>query len=168
MAFALDKVREIADRVAHSSGLEVWDIELKGSGANRTLRIFIDKPIDKPEGVSHEDCAAYSREAATIFDVEDAVPGGAYLLEVSSPGLDRRLFKPEHFGRFTGSLIKFSTRELVNGNRQFEGRLVSFSEGQLTVDLDQVASRKKAKAQGAGVIVVPLSNVEKASLVPDF
>src|ERR1035441_8590710 len=111
MAFALDKVREIAERVAHSSGLVLWELELKGSGANRTLRIF----IDRPEGVSHEDCSAYSREAATIFDVEDAVPGWAYVLEVSSPGLDRKLFKPEHFARFTGSLIKFSTRELVNG-----------------------------------------------------
>jgi ribosome maturation factor RimP len=164
MAFALDKVREIAERVAQSSGLILWDIELKGSGASRTLRIF----IDKPEGVSHEDCAAYSREVATIFDVEDAVPGAAYLLEISSPGLDRRLFKPEHFAQFAGSLVKFSTRDLVNGNRHFEGRLVGFSEGQLTVDLDQAGSRKKAKAQGAGVIVVPFSNVEKASLVPEF
>ncbi len=84
------------------------------------------------------------------------------------PGLDRKLFKPEHFARFAGSLVKFSTRELVNGNRHFEGRLVGFSEGQLTVDLDQVVSRKKAKAQGAGVIVVAFSNVEKASLVPEF
>ena len=106
--------------------------------------------------------------SSTIFDVEDAVPGGAYVLEISSPGLDRKLFKPEHFAQFAGSLVKFSTRDLVNGNRHFEGRLVSFSEGQLTVDLDQVASRKKAKAQGAGVIVVPFSNVEKASLVPEF
>ena len=164
MAFALDKVREIAERVAESSALILWDIELKGSGANRTLRIY----IDKPEGVTHEDCSAYSREVATIFDVEDAVPGAAYVLEVSSPGLDRKLFKAEHFTRFTGSLVKFSTRDLVNGNRHFEGRLVSFSEGQLTVDLDQVGSRKKAKAQGAGVIVVAFSNVEKASLVPEF
>jgi ribosome maturation factor RimP len=164
MAFALDKVREIAERVAESSALILWDIELKGSGANRTLRIY----IDRPEGVTHEDCSAYSREVATIFDVEDAVPGAAYVLEISSPGLDRKLFKPEHFARFTGSLVKFSTRDLVNGNRHFEGRLVSFSEGQLTVDLDQVASRKKAKAQGAGVIVVAFSNVEKASLVPEF
>lgn len=164
MAFALDKVREIAERVAQSSGLVVWDIELKGSGATRTLRIY----IDRPEGVSHEDCAMYSREVSTIFDVEDAVPGASYLLEVSSPGLDRKLFKPEHFVQFAGSLVKFSTRDLVNGNRHFEGRLVSFSEGQLTVDLDQVASRKKAKSQGAGVIVVPYSNVEKASLVPEF
>ncbi len=164
MAFALEKIREIAERVAQSAGLAVWDLELKGSGANRTLRIY----IDKPEGVTHEDCAAYSREVATILDVEDAVPGGAYLLEISSPGLDRKLFKPEHFAQFTGSLVKLSTRDLVNGNRHFEGRLVSFSEGQLTLDLDQVVSRKKAKAQGAGVIVVPFSNVEKANLVPDF
>jgi ribosome maturation factor RimP len=164
MAFALDKLREIAERVAQSSGLSVWDIELKGSGANRTLRIF----IDRPDGVTHEDCSAYSREVSTIFDVEDAVPGGAYVLEVSSPGLDRKLFKPEHFARFTGSLIKFSTRELVNGNRHFEGRLVGFNEDRLTVDLDQVASRKKAKAQGAGTVSVPFSNVEKASLVPEF
>jgi ribosome maturation factor RimP len=164
MAFALDKVREIAERVAESSGLIVWDLELKGSGASRSLRIF----IDKPEGVSHEDCAAYSREVATIFDVEDAVPGAAYLLEISSPGLDRRLFKPEHFAQFAGSLIKFSTRDLVDGNRHFQGRLIAFSGGRLTVDLDQAGSRKKAKAQGAGVIVVPFSNVEKASLVPEF
>lgn len=164
MAFALDKAREIAERVAQSSGLILWDIELKGSGAGRTLRIY----IDKAEGVTHEDCAAYSREVSTIFDVEDAVPGAAYVLEVSSPGLDRKLFKPEHFEKFVGSLVKFSTRELVNGKRQFEGRLVSFADGQLTVDLDQVGSRKKAKAQGGGVIVVAFSNVEKASLVPEF
>jgi len=164
MAFALEKVREIAARVAQSAAMAVWDLELKGSGASRTLRIY----IDKPGGVTHEDCATYSREVATIFDIEDAVPGGAYLLEISSPGLDRKLFKPEHFTQFAGSLIKFSTRELVNGNRHFEGRLVSYCENLLTVDLDQVASRKKAKAQGAGIVVVPFSNVEKASLVPDF
>jgi len=164
MAFALDKVREVAERVAQSSGLILWDVELKGSGATRTLRIY----IDKPEGVTHEDCAAYSREVSTIFDVEDSVPGASYVLEVSSPGLDRRLFKPEHFTQFSGSLVKFSTRDLVNGNRHFEGRLVGFSEGRLTVDLDQVASRKKAKTQGAGIVVVPFSNVEKASLVPEF
>lgn len=164
MAFALDKVREIAERVALSSGLILWDIELKGSGANRTLRIY----IDRPEGVSHEECSTYSREVSTIFDVEDAVPGGAYLLEISSPGLDRKLFKPEHFAQFAGSLVKFSTRDLINGNRHFEGRLISFSESLLTVDLDQAGSRKRAKTQGAGIIVVPFSNVEKASLVPEF
>ncbi|MDR3765335.1 MAG: ribosome maturation factor RimP [Acidobacteriota bacterium] len=164
MAFTLDKVREIAERVAQSSGLILWDLELKGSGAQRTLRIF----IDKLGGIGHEDCAAFSREAATIFDVEDAVPGGQYVLEVSSPGMDRKLLKPEHFTQFTGSLVKFSTREPVNGNRSFEGRLTAFGDGQLTVDLDEVGSKKKAKAQGGGTLVVALSNVEKASVVPEF
>jgi ribosome maturation factor RimP len=164
MAFALDKVREIAERVAHSSGLEVWEIELKGSGVGRTLRIY----IDKAGGVTHEDCTAFSREVATIFDVEDAVPGAAYVLEISSPGLDRKLYRPEHFERFAGSLVRFSTRQPIEGNRHFEGRLVSFNEGRLTVDLDQAVSRKKIKGQGAGTIQVPFTEVEKASLVPEF
>jgi ribosome maturation factor RimP len=164
MAFALDKVREIAERVAQSSGLVVWDIEMKGSGAARALRIY----IDKAGGVTHEDCSAFSREVATIFDVEDAVPGSSYVLEISSPGLDRKLLKPEHFEQYAGSLVKFSTRAPVNGNRHFEGRLVSFAGDKLTVDLDQVSSRKKAKAQGAGVMVVPFSEIEKASVVPEF
>jgi ribosome maturation factor RimP len=169
MAFALDKVREIAERVATSSGLELWELELKGSGAGRILRIF----IDKPDGVSHEDCAAFSREVATIFDVEDAVPGGRYLLEVSSPGLDRRLWKVEHFERFAGSRIKLSTREPLNGSRQFEGRLTGIAGGELTLDLQSAAgkkasSRQQAAADASGSIVVALTNVEKARVVPEF
>jgi len=169
MAFALDKVREIAERVATSSGLELWELELKGSGAGRILRIF----IDKTDGVSHEDCAAFSREVATIFDVEDAVPGGRYLLEVSSPGLDRRLWKAEHFERFAGSRIKLSTREPVHGSRQFEGLLTGIAGGELTLDLQpaagkKAASRKQAAAEASGSIVVALTNVEKARVVPEF
>lgn len=164
MAIALDKVREIAERVALSSGLVLWDLELKGSGAARTLRIY----IDKQGGISHEDCATFSREVSTIFDVEDAVPGGAYLLEVSSPGMDRKLLKPEHFTQFTGSLVKFATRRPLNENRNFEGRLVAFAEGKLTINLDEVSSKKKAKAQGGGTIEVELTDIEKASVVPEF
>jgi ribosome maturation factor RimP len=164
MALGLEKIREIAGRVAASDGLELWDIELKGSGAARTLRIF----IDRPEGVSHQDCAAFSREVSTIFDVEDAIPGGSYILEVSSPGLDRRLLRPEHYARFSGSLIRFSLRQPREGNRHFEGRLTAASGGEITVDLDQAASRKKAKAQGSGEIKVSITEIEKANLVPEF
>ncbi len=74
MAAGLDKIREIAERVAQSSGLELVDLELHGGGKARMLRVY----IDKPGGVTHEDCANFSREAGTIFDVEDAVPGGSY------------------------------------------------------------------------------------------
>ena len=80
----MDRVREIAQRVADSSGLELVEVELKGGGPERRLRIV----IDKPGGVTHEDCAKLSREVGTILEVEDAVPGGHYVLEVSSPGLE--------------------------------------------------------------------------------
>src|SRR6201996_5736304 len=105
MTAGIDKIREIAERVAQSSGLELVDLELLGGGKARMLRVF----IDKPEGVTHEDCANFSREAGTIFDVEDAIPGGQYTLEVSSPGLDRKLSKPADFQRFTGNLLKVMT-----------------------------------------------------------
>ncbi len=135
-----------------------------GGGKARLLRIY----IDKPGGVTHEDCAALSREVGTILDVEDALPGGQYLLEVSSPGLDRRLYKAADYERFQGSLVKLSTYQPVNGNRHFEGRLTKFEGGKLTLDLDEAKSRKRARAQGEGTLELELANVEKANLVPEF
>ena len=165
MAAGLDKIQEIAERVAQSSGLEVVEIELLGGGKARTLRIF----IDKPEGVTHEDCANFSREAGTIFDVEDAVPGATYTLEVSSPGLDRKLSKVADFERFTGSLVKLMTRDPINGNRHFEGRLKAFQDGRLSLELSGRKKNKKQEAVAAGAAVeIELANVEKANLVPDF
>ena len=140
MAFEIDKVREIAERVAASSGLEVVEVELRGGGKARMLRIVIDKPA----GVTHEDCANVSREVGTILDVEDAIPG-AYTLEVSSPGLDRKLIRPADYERFTGSRVKLTTQQPVNGNRHFEGRLESFEQGRLTLDLS--AARKKRRPE---------------------
>jgi len=165
MAAGLEKVREIADRVAQSSGLEVVDVELHGSGRARMLRVY----IDKPGGVTHEDCASFSREASVIFDVEYAVPGGSYLLEVSSPGLDRKLSKPEDYQRFTGSLVKLMTRDPVNGNRHFEGRLKAFHDGRLSLELTGRKKSKKHEAVERGTEVeIELANVEKANLVPEF
>ncbi|MFZ0913593.1 MAG: ribosome maturation factor RimP [Candidatus Korobacteraceae bacterium] len=165
MAAGLEKVREIAERVAQSSGLEVVDIELLGGGKARMLRIF----IDKPDGVTHEDCSSFSREAGTIFDVEEAVPGTSYLLEVSSPGLDRKLSKPADYQRFTGSLVKLMTRDPVNGNRHFEGRLKAFHDGRLSLELTGRKKSKKHQAVEPGTEVeIELANVEKANLVPEF
>src|ERR1700682_195237 len=125
MAFDVDRVREIAERVAASSGLEVVDIEFRGGGKSRTLRVFLDKCAaagsDPLAGVTHEDCAHFSREFGTIVDVEDAVPGGSYTLEVSSPGLDRKLTRPADFTRFTGSRGGLVTREPGDSNQHFEG-----------------------------------------------
>jgi ribosome maturation factor RimP len=175
MALELDRVREIAERVAASSGLEVVEVELRGSGKARMLRVFLDKPGaangDPLAGVTHGDCANFSREFGTILDVEDAVPG-SYTLEVSSPGLDRKLTKAREFERFVGSRIKLTTRQPVDNNRYFEGRLERFSDGQLTLDLS-VASKKSRKKMGAAAeqgqkIGIAFSNVEKANLVPEI
>src|SRR6185437_15671394 len=150
-------VRAIAERVAASSGLEVVYLEFHGGGKGRTLRVFIEKNAegrraleqqlaaagekvpspsswDHLAGVTHEDCANYSRELGTILDVEDAVPGAGYLLEVSSPGLDRKLFKPADFERFSGSRVKIMTRDPVNGNRHFDGRLRSPRDGRIALE----------------------------------
>jgi ribosome maturation factor RimP len=160
-----EKIREIADRVSARQGVELVEAEMRGGGKARTLRIT----IDKPEGVTHEDCANVSRELSAILDVEEAVPGGSYTLEVSSPGLDRKLLKTEDYVRFTGSRVKLMTREPVNGNRHFDGRLTSFREGRLT--LETLTGKKKPKpghAHPGQVVEIELANVEKANLVPEI
>ena len=172
MALDVERVREIADRVAASSGLEVLDIEFLGGGKARMLRVFLDKPAagnDPLAGVTHGDCANFSREFGTILDVEDAMPG-SYTLEVSSPGLDRKLVKPADFTRFTGSRVKLVTRQPVDNNRHFEGRLESFQDGRMTLDLS-VASHKSRKKMGDAAgkkVEIEFANVEKANLVPEF
>jgi ribosome maturation factor RimP len=164
MAFDLEQVREIAERVAASAGLEVVEVEMRGSGTRRMLRIF----IDKPGGVTHEDCANLSREVGTILDVEDAIPGGSYLLEISSPGLDRKLSRPADYERFTGSRVKLTTRNPVNGMRHFEGRLENFREGLLTLDVTPAQRKPKASPVTPQKLQIELGNVEKAHLVPEI
>jgi ribosome maturation factor RimP len=157
MAIDLEHVRQIAERVAASQGLELVEMEFRGGGKARLLRLF----IDKPGGVTHEDCVFVSRELGTILDVEDAIPGGSYTLEVSSPGLDRKLVKPGDYERFAGSRIRLATREPVEGNRHFEGRLQGLRDGRVALE---VGSKKVP----AHTVEIDLGNVEKANLVPEF
>jgi ribosome maturation factor RimP len=119
----VEQARSIAERVAASEGLEVVDVEWRGGGGRGVLRIF----LDKPGGVTHADCEAVSKQVSTILDIEDVVPGGAYTLEVSSPGLDRKLVKPGDFERFRGK--KATIRLLVprEGRGQFTGRLAGLA-----------------------------------------
>ena len=165
MAGDTDKIRAIAGRVAATHGVELVEAELHGGGKARTLRIT----IDKPEGVTHEDCANVSREVSAILDVEDAVPGSSYTLEVSSPGLDRKLLRAEDYTRFMGSRVKLMTREPINGNRHFEGRLASFRDGKLLLEI--VTGKKKPKpghAPPGQNIEIDLANVERANLIPEI
>jgi len=166
MALDLDHIREITERVARDLGLEVVEVEFRGGGKARMLRIF----IDKPEGVTHADCEAVSREVSTILDVEDAVPGASYTLEVSSPGLDRKLSRAQDFQRFVGSRVKLQTREPIRGNRFFEGRLEQFDGNRLTLHLTPPRKKKKPHAEAATEerLEIELGNVEKANLVPEI
>jgi len=166
MGFDVDQVRAIAERVAASSGLELVEVELRGGGKARMLRIVIDKPA--AGGVTHEDCANLSREVGTILDVEDVMPGNSYTLEVSSPGLDRKLFRPADFERFTGSRVKLMTRNPVDGNRHFEGRLESFSQGRLTLDVSKARKKPHRGEAPPEKLEIELDNVEKANLVPEI
>lgn len=145
----MQKVTEIAERVGASEGIEVVEVELAGSNRQRTLRIFIDKPT----GVTHGDCEMISLEVGTILDVEDIIPGGAYTLEVSSPGVERKLAKPKDFERFTGQKIKVVLKEPVDKQKRWEGTLVSFEQGVLTLE-----------AAPGKTIRFPLTQVDKANL----
>jgi ribosome maturation factor RimP len=121
----LDTIRVIAERVARARGLEVWDIQSRREPAGHVVRIFIDRPgpaATPEESVSVEDCEQVNRELSTILDVEDPLPF-TYVLEVSSPGLDRPLRGADDYGRFAGRLAKVVVSEAVDNQKAFEGRL---------------------------------------------
>ena len=201
MAVRLDEIRKAAERVAASHGLEVVDIEFTGSARDRILRVTLEKNAegraelkaaaetdakDLPEklmdgslaveqlsGVTHEDCAAFSRDFGVLLDVEDLVPGESYTLEASSPGLDRKLSRPEDFERFAGCLVKVRTFEPVRNNRHWQGRLVTgegtpSERGKITLDLAAMRQNSKSRKAGVDTVEIALSNIEKANLVPEI
>jgi ribosome maturation factor RimP len=125
--------------------------------------------IEHLSGVTHEDCEHFSRDFGTLLDVEDLVPGTEYTLEVSSPGLDRKLSVAADYERFVGSLVKLQTFEPVNGNRHWKGRILKLVDGKLELDTSEEKRKSKKKAEARTTSVeVQLSNVEKANLVPEF
>ncbi|MGA3073201.1 MAG: ribosome maturation factor RimP [Bryobacteraceae bacterium] len=141
------RIEEIAERVAGSEGIEVVEVEVKGGGKNQFVRIS----IDKPEGVTHGDCELISHQVGTILDVEDVVPGH-YTLEVSSPGLERKLLKPRDYERFQGKKAKVTLRAPVENQRHWEGTLAGFTDGVISLE---AAGRE---------IRFPFEQVEKANL----
>ena len=145
----IEKVREITERVGADTGLEVVDVQMLGGGGTRVLRIF----IDKPEGVTHADCEHISQNVGTILDVEDVIPGGRYTLEVSSPGVERKLSRPREFERFVGHKVKVVLRQPVENQKLWVGALQSFAEGIITLEPSPGKS-----------VQFPLELVEKANL----
>lgn len=124
-AALLEKIAEIANRAAQREGLEVWSVELLGAGTARVLRIY----IDKPEGVSLADCELISHQVGKLLDEEEIIPGDSYQLEVSSPGVERKLYRPEHFTRFAGKKARLTLREPVENQRRWDGVLSGYDNG---------------------------------------
>ena len=149
----IDKVTEIVERAGRKSGIEAVEIELKGSGNSRVLRIF----IDKPEGVTHADCQHISDYVGTVLDVEEVIPDGRYTLEVSSAGVERKLSRPRDFERFTGQNAKIVLTEPIEDRKVWEGKLAGFSDGTITLE----------PAQGEPV-KIPLGQVARANLKFDW
>ena len=177
----LEKIRAAAERVARSEGLEVVDVEWK-VGKQRFLRVYIDRFPQKmavPDSlmtaevagaeilagdpdpkISHADCERVSQQLSVILDVEELIDGPAgYVLEISSPGLDRALKKPGDFERFTGRLAKISTSEPVGDAKFFEGRLAGFADGKVRMEL---------KGKEPRTVEIPLEGIRKANLVVEF
>ena len=206
MPVAVDAIRNAAQRVAASHGLDVVEVEFAGPAKDRILRVFLEKNAEgrerlkaamaagaagseelpealregtlSPEqlsGVTHEDCAEFSRDFGVLLDVEDLVPGGEYTLEASSPGLDRKLAREEDFQRFTGSLVKVQTFEPVRNNRHWQGRLTAFhphldetGAPGITIDLGAVKQNSKSRKTGVSTVDIALGNIEKAQLIPEI
>lgn len=145
----IKRITEIAEGAGRSNGIEIVDVELVGGSTARVLRIY----IDKPDGVSHTDCELITRQVGDILDAEDVVPGESYTMEVSSPGVERKLTKPAHFERFAGQLAKVSLREPVENQRFWEGILKGV-EG----------NRIKIEPSEGRIVEIPLEQVRKANL----
>ena len=128
--------------------------------------------VEQLSGVTHEDCVAFSRDFGVLLDVEDLVPGAEYTLEASSPGLDRKLNRPEDFERFTGCLVKVRTFEPIRNNRHWQGRLIAAGmqaeTKMITIDLAAVKQNSKSRKTGVSTVDIALSNIEKANLVPEI
>ena len=153
LADLVEQIRQLLDPILASRGLSLWDMEFQKHGPKWLLRIYIDR---EDTGVTLNDCEAVSRDLGTVLDVEDIIPH-AYNLEVSSPGLDRTLSKPEHFTRFSGSAVKIKTYQQINGQKVFQGVLLGL-EGHMV----------KVEVETGTVIEIPMSAIAKTSLEVKF
>ena len=170
----LERIRAAAERVARSEGLEIVDVEWK-VGKQRFLRVYIDRvpppmitsggtsadeAADRDPKISHADCERVSQQLSVILDVEELIEGPAgYILEVSSPGLDRALKTPRDFERFGGRLAKITTSEPIENAKFFEGRLAGFTDGKVRMEL---------KGKEPRTVEIPLEGIRKANLVVEF
>jgi ribosome maturation factor RimP len=155
----VDRVKELAERVAASYGLDIFDVELKREGGQKVLRVIVDRPgpaATPDESVSIEDCARVAEELGTLLDVEDVIPGG-YTFEVSSPGLDRPLRTADDYRRFAGRWAKIVTSQPVERQTAFNGRVKG-------IDGDDVLF----ESEGRKLMRLPLRLISRARLEVEF
>ena len=144
-----DELVKLLEPTIERLGYQLWDLEVKLGGKHGVLRVF----IDKPDGIGLDDCEKVSLAVSALLDVEDPLPGH-YDLEVSSPGLDRKLTKIEHFQRFEGETVKVQMRFPIEGRRRFRGTLMSADDENIVVDVDGVSH------------TLPVATIDTARLVP--
>lgn len=149
MADNISKIQEILAPILASKGLTLWELEFKKDGPAWLLRVYIDREAG---GVTLDDCESVSKDLGAVIDVEEVI-SHSYTLEVSSPGLDRSLTRPEHYGKCIGLQVKIKTYQAIDGQKVFVGTLQGFQDGQATV-----------RAGNGIVMVFPLSAIAKASL----
>ncbi len=145
----LERITRLGEQAATGTGIEIVEIQLRGGGKARLLRVY----IDKPGGVTHADCQLISEKFGHLLDAEDAVPGESYTLEVSSPGVERKLSKPRDFERVLGQKIRVGVQEPIEGQVRFEGKLAQLADGELELETEP-----------GHRVRIPLAQVQKANL----
>jgi ribosome maturation factor RimP len=145
----VEKITQLGDRAAAGTGIEIVEVQLRGGGKARLLRVY----IEKPSGVTHGDCELISERLGKLLDDEGAMPEGSYTLEVSSPGVERKLSKPRDFERVVGQKVKIALREPLAGYSRMEGKLTRFGDGVLDIE---IAPNE--------LVHIPLDQVQKANL----
>lgn len=151
MAQAPERLESLIEPAIAALGYELVGVEFLSQGRHSLLRVYIDNPA----GITVDDCEKASRQVSAVLDVEDPIPG-QYTLEVSSPGLDRPLFKAAHYERFVGSEVQLRLKFAVGGRRKFTGRLTGVREGSVVID---VAGEE---------MIFPLGDIERGQVVPDW
>jgi ribosome maturation factor RimP len=144
----VNKLTDLGQQAARGTPVEIVEVQLRGAGKSRLLRVY----IDKPGGVTHGDCELISERIGKLLDQEDVIPD-AYTLEVSSPGVDRKLTRPRDFERVVGQKIRLAVRDAIEGHTRFEGKLAGFAQGTLEVEIAP-----------EHLVRVPLDQVQKANL----
>jgi ribosome maturation factor RimP len=145
----LDRITQLGEQAAMGTGIEIAEIQLRGSGKARLLRVY----IDKPGGVTHADCELISERIGKLLDEDDSLLAEGYTLEVSSPGVERKLSRPRDFERVVGQKIRLAVREPLEGQTRFEGKLAGFAAD--TLELEIAAGH---------TVRIPLGQVQKANL----